>query len=163
MEALGRALFPAVSTAILMILAAAPVGLPSMVEAVALPCVFFWSIFRPAAMSAPAAFALGMLEDLLTMAPFGTGVLILLMLHALALRFRGVIARQTFLVVWLIFCCFAIGAAALEWLLQALLALTLLPVTPAALLCVIAAGLYPGISLLLTRVHESMRDAEALA
>lgn len=163
MEALGRLLFPAVSTAILMILAAAPVGLPSMVEAVTLPCVFFWSVFRPGAMSAPACFALGVLQDLLTMSPFGTSVLVLLLLHAVALRFRHFIARQSFLVVWVLFCVFATGAAALDWVLQALLALQFLPAAPAALLCVIAAGLYPGISLVLTRVHAAMTDAEVLA
>lgn len=163
LEAIGRALFPAVSTAILMVLAAAPVGLPSMVEAVTLPCVFFWSVFRPGAMSAPATFALGLLQDLLTMAPFGSGVLILLLVHAVALRFRHFIARQTFLVVWLIFCFFAVGAAVLDWGLQALLSLTLLPVAPAGLLCVIAAGFYPLLSLALTRVHAVMSEAEAVA
>jgi len=163
MEAVGRALFPAVSTAILMILAGAPVGLPSTVEAVALPCVFFWSVFRPGSMSPLAAFALGLLQDLLTMAPFGTGVLVLLLLHAVALRFRDFISRQSFPVVWLLFCVFALGVAALDWALHALLALRLPPVAPVILLCLIAAGLYPGISLLLSRVHAAMRHAEAVA
>ena len=163
LAALGRALFPAVSTALLMILAAAPVGLPSTVEAVTLPCVFFWSVFRPGAMSAPAAFALGLLQDLLTMAPFGTGILILLLVHGVAFRFRHFIARQGFLIVWLAFCLFAIGAATLDWALQGLLSLSLPPVMPAALFSLVTAGFYPVLALAMTRVHRAMRDAESLA
>lgn len=163
MEALGRGLFPPVSTAILMILAAAPVGFPSSVEAVTLPCIFFWSVFRPGSMSPPAAFALGLLQDLLTMAPFGTGILILLLIHGVALRFRHFIARQSFLIVWLIFCLFALGAAVLDWGLQALLSLSLPPPVPAGLYALIAVGFYPVLALPMTRVHRAMRDAEILA
>lgn len=163
LEAAARTLFPPVSGGVLMILAAAPVGLPSTVEAVTLPVVFFWSIFRPASMSPPAVFLLGLLQDLLTMSPFGTGVLTLLVLHAVALRFRSFIARQSFLVVWVLFCLFAQFAAVLDWALQALLALRFPPADPMLWLCVIAAGLYPGIALVLTRVHGAMRRAEGMA
>jgi len=163
MESFGRALFPAVSTAILMIIAAARVGLPSTVEAVTLPCVFFWSVFRPGAMSPPAAFALGLLQDLLTMAPFGAGILILLLVHGVAFRLRHFIARQGFPIVWLTFCLFAAGAAALDWGLQALLSLSLPPVMPAAFFALIAIGFYPVLALPLTRVHRAMRDADILA
>lgn len=162
-EAFGRALFPAVSTAIIMILAAAPVGLPSTVEAVALPCVFFWSVFRPSAMSPFAVFALGLLQDLLVMAPFGTSILVLLLVHGVAFRFRHFIARQGFPIVWLVFCVFSLGAAALDWVLQALLSLSLPPLAPAGLLSVVAVGFYPVLALGMTRVHRAMRDAEILA
>ena len=42
--------FPASSTALLLILFAAPLGLPGQAElqvAAALCCVYFWSLFRP--------------------------------------------------------------------------------------------------------------------
>jgi rod shape-determining protein MreD len=48
---------------------------------VTLPCVVFWSVFRPGAMSPPVVFLLGLLLDLLTLAPLGTGVLTLLVAH----------------------------------------------------------------------------------
>lgn len=163
LEALARGLFPAVSLGLLMILAAAPVGLPSAVEAVTLPCVFFWSVFRPASMAPPAVFLLGLLQDLLTMAPFGTGVITLLLVHAVAVRFRTFIARQSFLSVWVLFCAFAFSAALLDWMLHALLMLHLPPIAPALLLSLIAAGFYPGLALLLTRLHGAMRRAEGLA
>ncbi|HYF09830.1 MAG TPA: rod shape-determining protein MreD [Acetobacteraceae bacterium] len=161
LETLGRGLFPGVSTALLMILAAAPVGIPAAVEAVTLPCIFFWTVFRPGSMSAPAVFLLGLLQDLLTMAPFGTGVLVLLLLHAVALRFRLAIARQSFLIVWLVFCAHALGATLLDWVLYGVLSLRLAPLPPALHLCLMAAGLYPALALVLSRLHAAMQEAEA--
>lgn len=160
-DAFARLAFPGFSTGFLMVLAAAPVNLPSPVFAAVLPCVYFWSVFRPAAMSPPVIFALGLLLDLLTLAPLGAGVLVLLAVHGVALRFRRFLARQSFLVVWLGFCGAALGAAGLFWGLQALLALRLPPVAPALHAALLSAGLYPAIALVLARVHEAMRRAEA--
>jgi rod shape-determining protein MreD len=157
----ARLAFPGVSTAVLMVLAAAPVSLPSPVFAVALPCVAFWTVFRPAAMAPPVTFALGLLLDLLTLAPLGAGVLVLLVLHAVALRFRRFLARQSFLAVWLAFCVAAAGAAGLHWALQTILALRLPPGAPAMHAALFSAGLYPAVALLLTRLHEAMRQAES--
>lgn len=160
---LARLALPGFSTGFLMVLAAAPVSLPSPVFAVALPCIFFWSVFRPAAMSPPVIFLLGLLLDLLTLAPLGAGVLVLLMVHGVALRARRFLVRQSFLAVWLAFCVAAVGAAALFWALQSLLALRLPPFAPALHAALLSAGLYPAFALLLTRVHEAMRQAENLA
>jgi rod shape-determining protein MreD len=163
LDALGRAGFPAASTALLLILAAAPVGLPGLVPAVALPCVFFWSVFRPAAIPPPAAFGLGMLQDLLTLAPLGSGVVILLLVHGLAVHWRRFLARQSFLFVWLTFCGFAAGAAGLGFLLQAVLGWRMPAPTSGLLELALTIGLYPALALLLTRAHGAMRRAEETA
>ncbi|CAH0228212.1 rod shape-determining protein MreD [Roseomonas sp. CECT 9278] len=160
LDAFARLAFPGFSTGFLMVLAAAPVSLPSPVFAAALPCVFFWSVFRPAAMSPPVIFGLGLLLDLLTLAPLGAGVLVLLAVHGAALRFRRFLARQSFLAVWLAFCGAALVAAALFWGLQALLALRLPPFAPALHAALLSAGLYPAVALVLARAHEAMRHAE---
>ena len=112
-RALGRRLdiaarwaFPACTTVLLLLAAAAPFGLPGQAElrpAVALGCVFFWSLFRPAAMPPPVVFLIGLLADLLGYAPPGVGVLTLLLVHGLALRWRRLLTRQGFLMVWLAF------------------------------------------------------------
>lgn len=160
LDAFARLAFPGFSTAFLMVLAAAPVSLPSPVFAVTLPCVAFWSVFRPAAMMPPIVFLLGLLMDLLTLAPLGSGVLVLLVLQAVALRFRRFLVKQSFLAVWLAFCLAAFGAAALYWGLQSLLSLRLPPMAPALHAALFACGLYPVIALGLTRAHEAMLQAE---
>ena len=110
-DALARAALPTFTTALLLVLAAGPTGVPALVPATALPCIFFWSLFRPGAMPPPAVFALGALQDLLTLAPLGIGVVTLLVAHGLAVSWRRFLARQSFLFVWLAFCGFAAGIA----------------------------------------------------
>jgi rod shape-determining protein MreD len=160
-DALARAALPSGLTALLLVLAAVPVGVPGLVPAIALPCVFFWSVFRPAALPPPAVFGLGLLQDLLTAAPLGAGVLVLLVVHGLAARWRRFLVKQSFLLVWLAFCVFTAGAAALGGALQALLAWHVLPVPPGVWQALLTAGLYPVLAWLLTRVHEAMMRAEA--
>ncbi len=162
-DALARAAFPAAATAILLVLAAMPVGLPGAVPAAGLPCIFFWSVFRPAALPPPVVYGLGLLQDLLTAAPVGSGALVLLLVHGLARHWRRFLVQQSFLAVWLVHCGFAAGAASLDWALQALLGWRLLPVQPGLLQVALAAGLYPTIAFLLTRAHEAMRRAESAA
>ena len=159
----ARWAFPATTTALLLLLAASPLGLPGQAEAqvaVALGCVFFWSLFRPAAMLPVVVFPIGLLADLLGYAPPGVGVLSLLLVHGVALRWRWRLTRQGFFVVWLAFAALASGAAALQWALTAALLWRLLPPGPAVFQALVAAGLYPALSLLLTRAHQSLAAPE---
>ncbi len=160
-DGLARALVPTATTAVLLVLAPVAAGLPGMVPAVALPCVYFWSVFRPAAMPPPAAFGLGLLTDLLTVGPFGAGTLTLLLTHGVAVRWRGFLARQSFLLVWLAFCAFAAAAAALGWGLQALLGWKIPPAAPGLTQAGLSIGLYPLIALGLTGLHRALQQADA--
>lgn len=138
-----------------------PVGLFGLVPAVALSSVFFWSVCRPAALPPPAVFGLGLLQDLLTAAPPGSGMLVLLVVHGLSTRWRRRMAAQGFLLVWLAFCGVSAGAAALGEALQVLLAWHALPIPPGLWQAVLTAGLYPLLAWPLTRVHEAMLRAES--
>jgi rod shape-determining protein MreD len=160
-DAAARAAFPTGLIALLMVLAAVPVGLPGLVPALALPGVVFWSVFRPAALPPPAVFGLGLLGDLLSFAPVGSGVLTLLVVAGLATRWRRVLAKQSFLTVWLAFCGVALGAAALQWLLQGVLGWRVLPVAPALWQVMLSAGLYPALAWAMSRIHEAMSRAES--
>jgi rod shape-determining protein MreD len=160
LEAAVRAALPALGTAMVMVLAAGPTGVPAMVAAVTLPQVFFWSLFRPGAMPPPAVFAIGLLLDLLTLAPLGTGVVTLLVAHGLAVAWRRFLARQSFLFVWFAFCGFAAGVAALGYLLTATLAFDLPPAAPAMHQAALTAGLYPVFAFVLGLLHQVMVRAE---
>ena len=159
----ARAAFPAMFVAMLLVLAAVPVGAPGLVAAAALPGVFFWTVFRPAALPPPAVFGLGLLQDLLSFAPLGVGVLSLLVVHGLTLRSRDWLVKQSFLVVWLGFCAFAAGIAALGWGLQALLGWQIPPVAPALHQTGRAAGLYPALAWGMSLLHRAIGKAEGTA
>ncbi len=163
LDALARGAFPSFSTALLMVLAAGPTGLPGLVAAISLACVFFWSVFRPASMLPPVVFLLGLLLDLLTIAPLGSGILTLLITHGLAFAWRRFLARQSFLSVWLVFCAFAVGAAALGFVATALLGWTLPPAMPAVHQALLTAGIYPVLAFVMTRAHAAMTRAEETA
>lgn len=160
LDAAARAAFPCLFTAVLLILAAVPVGIPGIIAAVAMPSIFFWTIFRPAGMPAPVVFSLGLLQDFLSFAALGTGVLTLLILHGVALRARDFLLRQSFVLVWVVFSALAAGVAALGWGLQAMLNLQLPPLVPSLHQFGVAVGIYPAMAWVLARLHTSMRRAE---
>ena len=88
----ARSGFPACITVLLMLLTMAPLGFAGqamLLPAVALCCVFFWSVFRPDAMPPPVVFLIGLLLDLLGYFPLGVGVFTLLALHGFAMRCAG--------------------------------------------------------------------------
>jgi len=159
LDAVARYSFATASSAVLLLVAAAPLGLPGQAQlliAAALGCVFFWSLFRPTAMPPPLVFLLGLLVDLLGYAPIGVDVVILLLVHGIALRWRRFLVRQGFLVVWLAFVVVAAAAAILQWLMTGVLVLRVLPPMEMAFQAALAAGLYPPLAVLLTRAHRSL-------
>jgi rod shape-determining protein MreD len=163
LDAMSRAAFPAACTLLLMLLAMVPFGFAGqamLLPAITLPCVFFWSLFRPAAMPPPVVFLIGLVLDLLGYLPVGTGVLTLLVLHGFTVRWRRGLVRQGFAVVWAGFAGMAAGAAALLWTLASLLTFRLLPPGPAVFVLVLTAAVYPAIAILFTAAHRSVADPE---
>lgn len=163
LDMVARRGFPGSTTALLLLLSDAPFGVPGQAEvqaSVALACVFFWSLFRPASMPPVVVFGIGLLTDLLGYAPPGVHVLTLLVVHGLVLRWRRGLVRQGFLLVWITFAGIASGAAALEWALTGLLTFRLYPPGPAFFQAAIAAGLYPALAMLLTPAHHTLAEPE---
>jgi rod shape-determining protein MreD len=158
-----RHAFPVTCTFLLMLLTLTPFGIAdqsALLPAVAVACVYFWSLFRPAAMPPPVVFVIGLLLDLLGYLPLGTGVLTLLTVHGLALRWRVALTRLGFLTVWLVFTGFAAGAAAMCWLLTMVLSFRLLPPEPMVFEAVLTASLYPALATLFIRAHRTVADPE---
>ena len=163
LDAASRQAFPAACTALLLLLAAAPLGLPGQAQlqpAAALACVFFWSVFRPGSMPPPVVFLLGLFCDLLSLAPPGVAVLFLLVTHGLAVKWRRVLAGQAFLLVWLAFIVVAAGAAFLEWLAMSLLSFQVLPGDAALFQFALTAGLYPMLAALFTQAHRGLANPD---
>lgn len=159
----ARCAFPIGCTLLLMLLTVTPVGIAdqaALLPAVALACVYFWSLFRPASMPPPVVFLLGLMLDLLGYLPLGVGALTLLAVHGVALRWRQFLTRQGFLAVWLVFAGFALGATALSWVLTMVLTFRLLPVGEAMFQAVLAAALYPALAALFVLAHRTIADPE---
>ncbi|HTW71197.1 MAG TPA: rod shape-determining protein MreD [Acetobacteraceae bacterium] len=159
----ARHAFPASLTVLLMLLTQAPFGVvdqTTLLPTVALISVWFWSVYRPGAMSPPVVFGIGLLLDLLDWLPFGTGVVTLLLVHGLALRWRRFLGRQGFILVWMAFAAIAAGAAALEWLAMAVLTWRLVPLGPAIFQAALSVALYPALAIIFARAHRSIANPE---
>lgn len=147
----------------LLLLAAAPLDVPGQAQlqpAVALACVFFWSLAWPASMTSPAVFLLGLLADLLGLTPPGVLVLVLLAAHGLTTGCRRALMQQGFLAAWLAFVVVAAGASAMEWALVGLLSVRLMPASAALLQFGLTAAAYPALAALLTHAHRGLADPD---
>lgn len=163
LDAASRRCFPAACTAVLLLALAAPLGLPGQAQlqsAAALACVFFWSLFRPGSMAPPVVFLLGLLCDLLGLAPPGVSVLILLVAHGLAVKWGLALVEQGFLRVWLVFVTVAAGASMLDWAATSLLSLRVMPADAALLQFGLTAGLYPALAALFTWAHRGLANPD---
>ncbi len=161
LDVVARRIFPGATTALLLLALAAPFGLPGRAElqcSLALGCVFFWSLFRPASMPPLLVFGLGMLADLLGFGPLGISVVVLLIVHGLAMLWRHDLPRQSFLMVWLVFVIVGAGAATLQWALTSLLTFQILPASPAFFQATLSAGLYPLLAVALGRAHATVAE-----
>lgn len=159
----ARHAFPAGATIVLMLLTEVPFGVAdqtALLPAVALVSVWFWSLYRPAAMAPPVVFLIGLLLDLLDWLPLGTGLLALLVVHGVAMRWRRVLGRQAFLMVWAAFGLVAAGASALEWLATAILTWRLVPPAAMGFQAVLSVALYPALAIPFGRAHRSIANPE---
>ncbi len=163
LDVVARHGFPLVSTLLLLLALGAPLRLPGQAElqvCVAVTCVFFWSVFRPAAMPPAAVFLIGLLVDLLGFGPLGADAVVLLACQSVALRWRRELGRLGLGAVWLAFVVVSVGAAALGWLLACVLALRLYPPAPALLQAALGAGVFPVLAWPLTRAHRTLAEPD---
>lgn len=150
---------PAALTLVLILAACLPPlvpGQPGLIPSAAPAAVFFWTLYRPRLMAPVAVFSLGLLSDLLSGAPLGLNTLLLLLLHGFVLTQRRVLARQSFLIVWLAFAVLATLLLALGWVLRALLAFSLLPLLPPLIELGLVVALYPAFSWVFVLVERSL-------
>jgi rod shape-determining protein MreD len=163
LDIVARHAFPTVSTIVFMLLAETPLGFANqatLLPAITLASVYFWSLFRPAAMPPPVVFLIGLLLDLLGYLPLGVSVLTLLVVHGVVTRWRQALMRLSFLSVWLVFAGFSAGAAVLCWALTALLSFRILSLGPALFQAVLTIALYPALAVLCVRAHRTVADPD---
>jgi rod shape-determining protein MreD len=160
MDILARQAVPVASTLSLMLLSNAPLGGPQLLPVVTIISVFFWSVYRPGAMPPPAVFLLGLLFDLLGWLPVGDGVLTLLLVHGFCVRWGRFLARQGFMLVWLVFAGFSAVSAALIWAIAGVVTFRLLPLGPAVVEATLTVVLYPALAIPLTAAHRTIADPE---
>jgi rod shape-determining protein MreD len=163
LDIVWRHAFPAITSFMLMFLSLAPFGLwgqAALLPTVALTCVWFWSLFRPAAMSPPVVFLVGVLLDVLGFLPPGVGALTMLTTFGIVQRLRRFLSLQRFAMIWLIFIAVACFIAVMNWVLVSLLTFTLLPPGPVLFQAGLAAAMYPAVAIPLSLANQSIADPD---
>jgi rod shape-determining protein MreD len=163
LDVASRHALPLFLTTAVLLLLSAPLGIPGQAQlqpAWAQASIYFWSLYRPASVPAPFVFVVGLLLDLLVQGPIGIEILILLLIHATALRARRSLTRNGFATVWLVFMAVAFAAATLEWLLVCLLTWHALPPWPGLVECGLAIGIYPFLAFNLIKLHRGLAAPE---
>ena len=159
----GRGLFPALSTLAVVVLLAFPLrvpGAPELQQVLALVLVWFWSVYRPGSMPPSAAFATGLLCDLLGPAPPGIAMLTLVTVHGVAVRARTILIRRGFHIIWLALTGIAGASFAVQWVLTTALEWHRVPWAPAIFEWALAAGFYPLVAVVLIRLHTGIAAPE---
>ncbi len=164
LDSFARALTPFVLTVLLLLVSMTPVRSPYLapvIPSIALIAVYYWSVFRPDLMPSGAVFLIGLLHDLIGVAPLGSGVLALLMVHAAVGAQRKFFATAGFGLLWLAFAVLASAAQLLIWLLSCLLIGRLVDLSPAILQVAVTLAIYPCLFWLFGRCQQLfLREAE---
>ena len=163
LDIVWRHAFPVVTSILLMLLSVAHGGLwgeSALLPTVTVTCIWFWSLYRPGAMSPPIVFLIGLLLDLLGYLPPGVGALTMLATYGVAQRLRRFLSRRGFATIWLIFTTLACCVAVFNWALVSLLTLSLEPTSPVLFEAVLAAAMYPVVAVPLHLAHRSIADPD---
>lgn len=163
-DRIGRASAPLIIAILFILITSArdpDLGFLVAAPNIALICVYFWSLQRPEAMSAPAAFGLGVVQDLLTGFALGANAATLLAVHVLVIVQRRFLLSQSFLVAWAAFAVFAIGAEAARGGLSILFAERPPDLSEAALRIAATIALHPLFAWVLGKIDGRLyRDEE---
>jgi rod shape-determining protein MreD len=154
-----KRLTPLLITFGLVILSQVPMQLPAatpIAPALALISVYFWALHQPDLVPAPAVFAIGVFQDILSGLPIGLNAFALLAIYGLVVSQRRYFFGKSFGVLWWGFATVAVVVGAMEWAAMSLLSAQLLPVLPVAIEQFTAAALYPVVAYVFVLTHRSI-------
>lgn len=155
---LGQAT-PAALTALLMLPSVLPIEAPRIGEItpmLTVMAVFYWSIYRPELLPPWIAFAIGLLQDLVSGGPVGMTALILVLVAAYVATQRRVFLTRSFMVGWGGFALIALAVAAGSWALASLYFGGVMRPAPILLQAMATVMLYPALVWLLGRAQIAM-------
>ena len=156
------AMIPLVATAILVLFGAVPTQLPdfdAVTPLLSLAAVYFFAIYRPSLLPAPAVFAVGLFQDALIGLPFGLSALVLLGVYGVIVSQRSAFRGRPFLISWMGFAAVVPVAAAVTWAIVSALAGTFVPPMAVVFQALITIAVYPLVNVLLAGLARLLPGA----
>ena len=154
---------PVLTIMLAAILALEPVPLPgyaALTPVFTLMALYHWMIYRPELVPPITLFAIGVGYDLLCGGPPGVTPLLLLLARAAVLHARRWFLDRGFAFVWTGFALLTVGAVALLWALECVLAWQLLGIADSLFRAAVTAALFPIASFVLGRTQHALMGAD---
>jgi rod shape-determining protein MreD len=126
----------------------------STMPAFALMAVFYWAVVRPEMFPVYAAFAVGLLTDLLSAGPIGLWAFSYVLTYTVVVTQRFLIINVPFSVFWFSFLMAGFIAGAISWSLASLIHGALLPVRPVLMHVIVTAAVFPLFAFLFGRIER---------
>ncbi len=142
----ARDLLPTLTTILLLTLSIVRVPVASfrtVAPAVVLVAVYHWTVHRPHLLPPWVVFAVGLMQDLLTGSPLGTGALTLLAVYLLVLSQRRYLVGKPFAMVWCGFGLVASATLLARWAVVSALSGMFLDPRESAFRCLVTVACYP--------------------
>ena len=158
LDSIARNLSPLEITLFLVVLSVIQTHIPgfgTIVPALSLMAVYYWSIFRPDLIPAWAVFLVGIFQDILVSTPLGLHAIILLLVRTTVVSRRRFFMENSFLIMWGGFMLVAAGALAIGWEILSLLNLTMINPTSLAFQYLLTFALFPCFTWLFIRVQQA--------
>ncbi len=157
LDALFRAALPIVSTVLLIVLEAGAGPIPHLdmlLPPLGFMALFYWSAHRPDLFPSSAAFAAGLLSDVVNGGPLGLSAFLFTVAHQAVWRQRGLFAGHSFMMLWSGFSLVATIYIFAQWSLTALLEWQFPRVFPVFMQDVLAIVLFPILCWFLIRLQR---------
>ena len=122
--------------------------------AIGIICVYFWVNHRPDLFNLWSAYFLGLLDDIISAAPFGSNILALLVLYVLITNTSRFINAKPFIVTWYWFALLSLVTMLARWLVVSVYYSQFLPLTILGFSYLVTAAAYPLVSLLLAYIQN---------
>ena len=158
LDRIARNLIPFGLCIFLVIVGSLPFYIPDygpVAPNLALMAVFYWAIYRPDLLPLTAAFAIGLLQDMLVGTAPGTNALVLVLVREGVVSQGRVFRTKSFLVMWWGFAVVALGAGILKWVLAAGINFVAINPMPGVFQYALSVTLFPFLGWLCARTQHA--------
>ncbi len=148
---------PFVSSVILLFFSYVPLDLAylnNIRPAVGMICVYYWLLHRPDLFNLWSVYFLGLIDDIVSAAPFGSNIFALLLLYVLVMNTSRFFNAKPFVVTWYGFALLTLLAQLSRWLIVSIYYSQFLPLAMVFFSTLVTIAAYPLISLLLAYVQN---------
>ena len=156
-------LLPLLTSVLLIFISYIPLELPfssNVRPAVALICAFFWLLTRPDVFNLLSVYLLGLTEDIISSAPFGSNVFALLIMYVLVTNLAKYFNAKPFIIIWSGFALLAFVSFFSRWLMVSVYYSQFLPVFSVFFSFLSTVAFYPILSLINVFVQSRLMTDE---